>query len=146
MKPNKLFLVALIAMMTTSVNSFADDMMIPAEQLPAAAKTFIKQQFPKQAIAYAQKDGFVRPTYEARLNDGTEIDFDTKGNWDKVDCKHAAVPTALIPATIANYVRAKFPGTIITKIDKEHYGYEVELSNDLELKFNKGGKLLKMDD
>ena len=32
------------------------------------------------------------------------------------------------------------------KIDKERYGYEIELGNDLELKFDKNGKLLNIDD
>lgn len=146
MKTSKFFLVALIAMMTTSVNSFADDMMIPVEQLPAAAKTFIKQHFPQQGIAYAQKDGFVRPTFEARLNNGTEIDFDTNGNWDKVDCKLTAVPAELIPEAIANYVKANFPGNAITKIDKERHGFDIELDNDLDLKFNKSGQFFGMDD
>ena len=35
---------------------------------------------------------------------------------------------------------------MITKIDKERYGYDIELSNDLELKFNRQGALIGMDD
>jgi len=32
------------------------------------------------------------------------------------------------------------------KIDKERYGYDIEISNDLELKFDRKGRLLEMDD
>ena len=32
------------------------------------------------------------------------------------------------------------------KIDKERHGYDIELSNDLELKFNKQGQLIGFDD
>ncbi len=39
----------------------------------------------------------------------TRFEFDKNGNWDKVDCHHAAVPAAIIPASIANYVKANFP-------------------------------------
>lgn len=84
--------------------------------------------------------------YEVTLNDGTQIDFDKKGVWDKIDCEAGAVPAALIPGTIANYVKTNFAGAKVTKIDKERYGYEIELSNGLELKFNKAGQLLSMDD
>ncbi|MBQ4174977.1 MAG: PepSY-like domain-containing protein, partial [Prevotella sp.] len=84
--------------------------------------------------------------YEVMLNDGAKIDFDKRGNWDKVDCETYAVPAALIPASIAQYVKTNFPGTIIIKIDKERYGYDIELSNDIELKFNQSGALIGMDD
>ena len=84
--------------------------------------------------------------YEVHLNDGTEINFDRKGNWDKVDCKLKAVPAHLIPATIASNVETQFSGTVITKIDKERYGYEIELSNGLDLKFNRQGMLSEIDD
>ena len=122
---------------------YADDRPIPVEKLPAAAKEFVKTHFPKSKIIYAEKDW---KRYETRMNDGTEIDFDSKGNWDKVDYKMTAVPEALVPQAIAQYVASNFPDAVVTKIDKERFGYEIELSNDLELKFNKAGVLLSMDD
>ncbi len=57
----------------------------------------------------------------------------------------SAVPAAIVPAAIKQYVNATFPGMVITKIEKERYGYDIELSNDLELKFNHQGALLSMD-
>lgn len=146
MKTTRLFLVAVICLMQ-SVTSMADDRMIPVSQLPAAVKTFVANNFPGKNIAYAEKDvEFMGTKYEVMLNDGAKIDFDKKGNWDKVDCETYAVPAALIPASIAQYVKTNFPGTIIIKIDKERYGYDIELSNDIELKFNQSGALVGMDD
>lgn len=49
------------------------------------------------------------------LTDRTEIDFDKKGNWLEVDCKKSAVPEALIPVPVKEYVKANFPREIITK-------------------------------
>ena len=66
--------------------------------------------------------------------------------WDKVDCNYIAVPSDLVPVAIAEYVKTNFAGTKIVKIDKEHGGYEVELSNDIELHFNSQGKLMYFDD
>ncbi len=147
MKKTRLFLVALMCMVFQSVTCFADDRIIPVEQLPAAAKAFVQQHFPQATISYATKDReFGGAKYEARLADGTEIDFDKKGNWDKVDCKRQAVPAALVPAAITQYVKTNHPDAIITKIDKERYGFEIELSNGLDLKFNKGGQLFAIDD
>ena len=147
MNKNKFFLVALLCMLLQSVTCLADDKIIPVEQLPAPAKTFVKKYFPQATIEYATKDTeFMGTTYEVRLSDGTEVDFDKKGNWDNVDCKTKAVPASLVPAAIAQYVKAHYPNTVIVKIDKERGGYEIELSNDLELKFNSKGKLIGIDD
>ncbi len=142
MRTIKLLLISLILSLV-STNMYADGIMIPVEQLPQAAKTFVKKYFPQNTIIYAERELL---SYEARLDDGTEIDFDRKGNWDKVDCQFNPVPSAIIPAPILNYVQKTFPNAEIVKIDKERHGYDIELSNDIELKFNKKGAFMGMDD
>lgn len=142
MKKVKFILAVLMAFVVSNI-AMADDTPIAVESLPAAAKTFVQTNFPKAKIIYAEKD---RNSYECRLADGTEIEFNRKGNWKKVDCHTTAVPAALVPKTIQQYVNSKFQGTIITKIEKERYGYDIELSNDIDLKFNKQGAFMSMDD
>lgn len=39
-----------------------------------------------------------------------------------------------------------FPQEIITKIERDRGGVEVELANDYSLKFNSKGKFVSMDD
>lgn len=138
---------AIVMCLFISASCHAHDKIIPVTQLPAEAQTFIKTYFADKTVAYCKKDyegmGY---KYEVKFNDGTEVDFDKKGVWDKVDCKFAAVPAALVPEIIANYVTANYPGASIVKIDKERYGYEIELSNDLELKFDRNGNLFDIDD
>lgn len=142
MKQIKFLFMAVVCLMISAVAK-ADDKPIAPDALPPAAKAFIQANFPGKKVIYAEKDFNM---YECRLSDGTEIDFNKKGNWDKVDCKATAVPAALIPEAIKSYVKANFPDCIITKIDKERYGIDIELSNDLDLKFNYQGVLLGMDD
>ena len=146
MKTIKFYMVALMSLVAVTT-CFADDKMILPEQLPAAAKVFLQTHFPDNDILFAQKDkDGMKTKFEVRLKDGTEVNFDKKGNWDKVDCKMKAVPAVLVPEAIASYVESTFPGEQIVKIDKERYGYDIELSNDLDLKFNKQGMLFGMDD
>ena len=142
MKQMKIFLVALMSLLVSNV-ALADDTPIPVEQLPVAAKTFVQTNFQGKKIIYAEKDW---NSYECRLDDGTKIEFNRKGNWKKVDCHMTAVPAAIVPAAIQQYVSTSFPGTVITKIDKERYGYDIELSNDIDLKFNYQGAIIGMDD
>ena len=136
--------MALIAPLTLKAD---DDMPIPVDQLPVAAKDFVKQYFPDKTIIYAEKEAkFVGVEYQARLSDGAKIKFNGDGSWDKVDCKFYAVPAALVPEVIATYVQTNYPGVMITTIDKELYGYEIEINNGLDLKFSPTGQLLGIDD
>ena len=136
-------LFALVLLMTACT-----DRPVAPAQLPAPITAFIQQNFPSQAISFATKDLEITGwQYDVVLADGTQIDFDTDRMWDKIQCTMAnPVPTALIPAPIVAHIQANFPDAMITKIDKEHGGYEVELANGLELKFNEQGVLTEMDD
>ena len=124
------------------------DRPVTADQVPEPIKAFIEQNFPGQPITYAEKDmELTGSKYGVVLVDGTRVDFDTDNVWDKIEGTMTnPVPTALIPAPIASHIQANFPDAMILKIDKEHYGYEVELANGLELKFNNQGQLMEVDD
>ena len=121
--------------------------IVPADNLPSSAKSFIEEYFPGVPVSYVKKDSkLISTTYEIILQDGTEIEFGSKGVWDKVDCKRKAVPSGLIPAAITDYVNNNFAGQFIVMIDKEPFGTEIELDNDLELKFDKKDQLINIDD
>ena len=118
-----------------------------AQSLPEPVNAFVKQYFPNATIAFVEPDhehGGLQ--HDVTLNDGTELDFDSNHQWDKVDCKVKPVPAALVPEVIASYVNANYQGVAITKIDHEPYGYEIELSNGLELRFSQYGQFMSIDD
>ena len=142
MKHMKMILAAVLGLLF-SIAALAD-VPVPVDQLPAAIKTFVQQHFPENTLVYAEQDW---NSYECRLNNGTKVEFDKKGEWKKVDCEMmTVVPAAIIPAPIKEYVSASFADSPIIKIEKERYGYKVELANDLELMFNKQGAFMGMDD
>lgn len=161
MKKSRIFLAALCCMiMQTAPTSAQVDVIpasqpeavyipdeVPASQLPETAKAFVQNYFPGQVIDYVVLDtDFDGDVYEISLNNGVEIDFDVAGNWEKVDCYVDAVPEGIVPTPIAHFVKANYDGAAIVKIDKEHYGYEVEFDNGIELKFTADGQLLAYDD
>lgn len=142
-----MLLLILTALLAITGLASCKDTIITADRLPDSARSFIDEYFPETPISYVKKDrGLTKSTYDVILQDGTEIEFNKSGEWDTVDCKRAAVPMALVPVTIAEYVLSNFPGQMIVKIDREPYGHEIEVSGDLELKFDKNGKLLHIDD
>ncbi|MCR4825231.1 MAG: PepSY-like domain-containing protein [Bacteroidales bacterium] len=145
MKTVKSFLTILMALTISSV-CLADDHPIPADQLPVAAKSFIQKYFPDSAISYALVGyGIMRTDYEARLADGTQVEFDRKGNWTGVDANHRALPAGIVPERVAAYIQAKFPDTGIIKITRKWFGFETELMNGVELRFNADGAFIGYD-
>ena len=115
-------------------------------QVPDAINAFVKQNFPNATIAGVEQDSdHGGMEYDIYLSDGTKVDFDANSQWDKVEC-HAGVPASLVPQAIANYVKSNYQNMTITKIDREFSGYEIELSNGLDLKFDKSGRFMGMDD
>ena len=124
------------------------DKPVTADQLPEPVKAFIQQNFPDRNISYVEKDVELTGTqYGVFLADGTKVSFDTDNMWDEIECNLTnPVPTNLIPEVIVQNLQTNFPDVMVLKIDKDNNGYDVELSNGLELKFNKQGVLREVDD
>ena len=117
-----------------------------AQAVPEAISAFVKQHFPKATIVGVEPDhdhGGLE--YDVYLSDGTQVDFDANNQWDKVESMRG-VPAFFIPKGIANYVRSNYQGMVITKVNKEYHGYEIELANGLDLNFDKSGRFMGMDD
>lgn len=139
-------ILMLIAVVTLSLSCIADDKPVTYEILPAAAKEFIKANFPDEKVSYAfADDDLIRPDYMVRLADGTEIQFNHDGSLEKVSSR-AGVPSQIIPVQITEYVKTNFPDAVIVDYEIGRREYEIGLSNGLDLKFNNNFRLVEMDD
>lgn len=136
--------IALIAAGACARDTYAHD----ASVLPKAAQATIANNFKsKVTVVKIEKDFGRVSEYEVILSDGTEISFDRVGNWDNVEtAETSSVPKAFVPQGIREFVSKNHNGARIIGIDKERSGYEVELSNGIEMKFNKAGQFLRYDD
>lgn len=130
------------------VNAFGfNDKVISKNQLPAQAQSFLNENFADVKISYAkQETDFIERSYEVVLADGTKLEFTKKGNWKEVDCRYSEVPSAIVPALIKNFINENYSGSRVLKIERDSRGYEVKLSNKLELKFNNDFKIVDIDD
>ena len=115
-------------------------MMVSCEDVsvPVQATAFIDQYFPESSVVLVEieNDEGTR-AYSVWLNDGTKIEFDMQGDWKRVGRKKTGVPSILIPDTIMQYVKTHYPNNVVTKFSKKEYGYKLELSDDMDLRFNK---------
>jgi len=129
-----------------SFTSCDKDQVISYDQLPGNAKTIIEQYFDRNQVAYVQKDGAgIWTEYEVKFNNQNEIDFNHKGELKSVDMKVGVVPSDLVPQQIRDYVSTNYPGQSIRKYSVESNGYEIELSNGLEIEFDKKFNFKKID-
>ena len=117
------------------------------DQLPPSAQKIILDHFNKEDILLVtiDRDG-LQTEYEVRFKDGTEIEFDKKGNLKKIDCGRFRVPDALIPAAVLSYVQENFPTAFITEWGKDDRRWKAELNNGLELVFDNNYKFVGFDD
>ncbi|WP_265132576.1 PepSY-like domain-containing protein [Chryseobacterium oranimense] len=127
---------------------FAQDRAISPNQLPKTAKTFLATHFKGITVGSAIEDREIYGVdeYQAYLANGMKVEFDSSGNWKEVDGKHQKIPYGFIPASIRNYAAKNFPNTYIVKIEKERWSYKAELSNGLDLEFDRNGNFRRIDD
>lgn len=111
----------------------------------------VRTYFPDAEIIASIKDGL---DYDVTLNDYTQIGFDGSlfggFEWDEVDCKHSstrtAVPTAMVPPEITNYVSRAHGTQSIVKLAKDGKRWDIELSNGIEIEFDKRFNVIDFDD
>lgn len=124
-----------------------NDKVISFSQLPAAAKQIVKKNFTGKTVALVKMESdLTGQSYEVIFNSGDKIEFDRNGNWTDISCKSSQVPALLVPSAIKNYVHKNYPNAAIKSIEKDRRGYEIKLSNRLEITFNKNFKVTDIDD
>ena len=142
-----MILLALVFSFAVSDSYALNDKVISKNQLPAQAQSFLNENFAGSGISYAKLEtDFFERSYEVMLSDGTKLEFTSKGNWKEVDCRYSEVPEAIIPAPVKKYISDNYEGSKVLKIERDSRGYDVKLSNRLELKFNKDFEIVDIDD
>lgn len=143
----RIFAIIAGALAFTGIMNADNDRVITFDQLPEKAKTFITTDFADQKVSYAKEETDIfEVTYEVVFSQGTKIEFDSKGEWKEIDCKYTMLDEKFAPDQIKAYVAKQWPDVKFVRIEKGRYGYEVDLTNGLELTFDKNFNLIEIDD
>ncbi len=123
------------------------DKKIDWDELPQKAQTFLKTNFTKEKAQKILKEteDYLETIYQVTFQGKLKIKFDKNGNWKEVDGHRKPIPTRFIPEKILTYIKKSFPNNEVVKIEKEKKKYEVEISNGLELEFDRDGNFLRID-
>lgn len=139
-----LFALALLFASPASANTDGGKAISPGK-LPQAALQTINTHLPGRKIAIAKVESeLFSKSYTVIFTNGEKIEFDGRGRWTEVKCKKSAVPASLVPAQIAQYIRANYPDCRILEIERDDE-YEVKLSNHVEVTFNKKFEVIDID-
>ena len=142
----KIFL-AITCVFSFVANACADNYQpINLNQLPEKAQTFLSTHFPEAKVSLVQKEiELVKTNYDVIFEDSSKVEFDHKGNWTEVDCFTHPVPVGIVPEAINKVIKAHYPNTQVTKIERDYREVEVKLTNRTELTFNKHLQLVDID-
>lgn len=115
------------------------EVVISFENLPANAQAFLNGKVAENDILrIIEKTDDGKKSYEVKLVDGTELEFNSNGEWIEIDAEdNKAVADIFVPEAILSYVTSNYPTALIENIERMVNGYfEVELNNDVELYFD----------
>ena len=140
------FLFACLFAMTLNVSA-GNDKPIQVTEMPKSAQQFIKKHFADQSVAMAKMETeFMDKSYDVIFTNGDKVEFDKKGKWTSVDCKHTQVPAEVIPVDVQKYVTRNYPDAKIQKIEvTDRKGYEIDLSNGFDIEFDKKMNVIDID-
>ena len=143
----RILMIAICCMLSCNmVANAGNDKPIAINALPVKAQTLLSNHFNNQKVMLATiESGVVSRSYDVVLQNGTKLEFDKKGNLTEIDCKLGIVPALLIPQAIKNYLKDNYAGQSVKKIEMNKNEYEVELTNGLDLTFNKHFQLIDID-
>lgn len=141
-------ITGIVLVLFAVTNASAQDKAISFAKLPVKAQTMVKKHFVEKDVANVKMDTeyLVKKEYEVIFKNGSKIEFDADGEWEKIEMKEGAVPVQLIPTTISQYIHKSFPNTFAKDMKRKKKGYEVEISNGLDLEFSKAGEFIRIDD
>ncbi|MBD1431394.1 PepSY-like domain-containing protein [Sphingobacterium sp. DN00404] len=141
-------ITAMILLLFIVSNASAQDKVISFAKLPTKAQTFVKKHFSENDVTTVIIDTeyLIKKEYEVRLKNGSKIEFNSDGEWEKIEMKGVALPIQVIPLAISQYIHKSFPNTFVKEVKKQKNGYEVEISNGLDLEFSKKGEFIRVDD
>ena len=143
MKKIVFLLVCLFSMTMVKAD---DGKPVEVDQLPEKARAFVTSHFKNLKVAMAKREEyFFYKSYNVVFTDGVKVEFDGSGDWTEVQCKQGEVPTQIVPKAIRDYMKTNYPDVKILEIERDSRGYEIKLSNGMEIKFDSKYRVIDID-
>lgn len=144
----RFFIAMMVAVLSVVTMSARDRYSRNVSDLPTAAQSFIQNNFKaKVSLIKIDKGTFGGTDYDVVLTDGSELEFDGKGNWKEIEVPRGKqVPNTIVPAGAQTYIKANHKGSKVLGIERDRSGYKVTLDNGIEMMLSNRGDFLRYDD
>ena len=119
--------------------------------LPTEANSFMNAHFKETPIIQINTTS-KKMDYETVLENGTEINYNSMGEWEEINFKWNPIPQSFLselPKKIINFIEENYPDETIHKIERKHFGrkdliYRIQFHkpNDIEISFSQKGDLI----
>lgn len=100
------------------------------QTLPQPALKFIVEYYPDAGITEMDKE-YLTGNYEVKFENGTEIEFDRKGNVIDIDADDTIIPEnvvrAVVPAGVFRQLKEKNQSCCVESLEKKQNGYKIEV-------------------
>lgn len=97
--------VAIFALLFAIAWNIECERAVAPQELPGEARSFIAQHYPEENPVLVIKTlDELAVTYKVVFADGTQVKFRRNGMWREIKSRSRAVPSAVVPAQIADYV------------------------------------------
>ena len=138
----------LVVAVALTANIAQAQKVLQVNQLPEPAQAFIQKHFDAKNVSHVieEDEFFSSKEYKVALANGTQIEFDSKGNWTEIDSDRQPIPPGVVPNTIQQYISKSFPKNEVVHISRSSREYEVELASGIDLEFDRNGKFKRIDD
>lgn len=135
----------IMAVVALSLLSCEEQKIVTPAELPEQINTWLSTKFPGATVAQAstERDGFSK-NYEVTLSDGTNVEFNGKGEVTDVKSTKS-LPAGIVPDKIIQYVTKNYPGSTIISWELDGNGQQTQLDNSIKLEFNKAGDFTRID-
>ncbi len=125
----------------------AQDQRLNKNDLPEFINVYVAKNYADAKISKAKLDVDTdKTTYEVKLKDRTELEFDIEGSIIQIEQKKP-IAAHLLPSKIVDYVTEHYPkmGILEWKLEKNKGKQEIKLTNRIELEFDLDGNFIKID-
>ena len=143
----KILSLLVLAIVAVQFSWAADVITKDMNQLPLPARNFINRHFTKPEVSHIKidKEMLEATKYEVLLTDGTEIEFDSKGNWEEVSArKGQVIPASIVPNFAVDYLKAhNFAAEGVTKVERDVRDMKLNCPQASLSSLTRKGSLLK---
>jgi hypothetical protein len=137
--------IIIITVLAIAFTSCEKETVLGEDIFPNEITTYANNHFPENKIIQIVKDvDEFELTYDVILEGSINLEFSRKKEISSIE-GISKLPDSVIPETLLKYAKNNYSEQYIVEWSLDDRDQEIKLNNGIELKFNKKGEFLRID-